>query len=69
MATWYFKEIGDQVVAVGCGNSIVISSWIDRTMRFDLLEKNWYELPFDDLEHLYAGYNHKHGIFAGLVDF
>ena len=69
MATWYFKETGDQVVSVGCGNSTVISSWIGRSVRFDLLEKNWYELPFHDLEHLYANFDRKHGVVAGLVDF
>ncbi|KAG0626744.1 hypothetical protein M758_2G148400 [Ceratodon purpureus] len=56
--------MGDAVVALGCGNSVVILSLLGRSVGWDLVKSCWYELPANT-EHI----NDKcrYGIYAGLV--
>ena len=37
--------MSNPVAALGCGNSIVISSVLGRRVNFDLRKSCWYELP------------------------
>jgi hypothetical protein len=60
------KVNGTDFVAVGCGDSIVISSVLGRHVGWDLSRSCWYELP-GSTDHLSG--NDRGGIFASLVDF
>ena len=57
---------GTDLVAVGCGDSIVISSVLGRHVGWDLSRSCWYELP-GNTDHLSG--KDRGGIFASLVDF
>ena len=60
---------GEPVVAVGCGNSIVVSSWIGRCVAFDLVRKNWHELPISNEKLQDLVHPFHQGIFTAVVDF
>ena len=58
----------DHAIAVGCEDSILISSLAHR-WKFDLLKNSWYEMP-DNTDHMQGtreGTAICHGICAGLV--
>jgi hypothetical protein len=63
--------LGTPVVAVGCGDSIVVSSLLRCRVRFNLVRKSWEELP-TDTGHMYETNRQspyeRQGIFAGILD-
>ena len=63
--------LGTPVVAVGCGDSIVVSSLLRCRVRFNLVRISWEELP-TDTGHMYETNRQspyeRQGIFAGILD-
>ena len=65
-STYVKLAMGNPVVAVGCGDSLVISSVLGRHLEWDLVRNCWHELPGNP-DHL-SGIG-RQGIFAGIIDF
>lgn len=58
--------LGDAVVALGCGESIVVLSLLGRCAGWDLRRGCWYEMPGDTARSVSE--KCRYGIHAGLLD-
>lgn len=62
--------IGEPLIAVGCGDSIVISTSFTHHLVWDLVAKCWHNLPATPkyLEML-PQEDHRQGFCAGILEF